>query len=341
MDFSLPSAPAVGAVIPSRYEATSMCYHENGKRLFVAYEAGSLLQAIDCMSGSAAKPALKCEDERIHCLEATHHEECVLIAGKGSPTVPSNQRSAITYWSLYDNKILRKFRGHTDQITKISMNPADDTFLSSSKDRTVRLWSAQSAGSLAELKLPGDRTSKDPLAAFDCTGLVFAVTAKMAENQGQYLHLYDARNYGVGAFAELKIKRDDIEKALQSFVSVSPDQLATFSHADFTSLQFNTSGNKILAGTDRGMSFVMDGFEGTIQGVFVSTSQRPAVSCFSSDDKTIMVGNEDGSITCWDVETGSMVKRLDGHPDPVQCIASNPKFAQFASASTQTALWTW
>jgi COMPASS component SWD2 len=221
------------------------------------------------------------------------------------------------------------------------MSPADDTFLSSSKDRTVRLWSAQSAGSLAELKLPGDRTSKDPLAAFDSTGLVFAVTAKMAENQGQYLHLYDARNYGVGAFAELKITRDDIEKALQSFVSVSPDQLSTFSQADFTSLQFNTSGNKILAGTDRGMSFVMDGFEGTIQGVFVSTSQRPAVSCFSSDDKTVLVGNEDGSITCWDVETGSMMKRLDGHPGPVQCIASNPKFAQFASACTQTALWTW
>lgn len=71
MDFSLPSTPAIGAVIPSRYEATSMRYHEDGKRLFVAYEGGSLLQAIDCMSGSAAKPAVKCEDEQIHCVEAT------------------------------------------------------------------------------------------------------------------------------------------------------------------------------------------------------------------------------------------------------------------------------
>lgn len=71
MDFTLPSTPAIGAVIPGRYEATKMCYHEDGKRLFVAYEGGSLLQTIDCMNGSAAKPALKCENEQIHCVEAT------------------------------------------------------------------------------------------------------------------------------------------------------------------------------------------------------------------------------------------------------------------------------
>ena len=39
---------------------------------------------------------------------------------------------------MYDNKVLRKFRGHTDAITEISMSPADDMFLTSSKDRTVR-----------------------------------------------------------------------------------------------------------------------------------------------------------------------------------------------------------
>lgn len=71
MDFSSPSGPSIGAVIPGRYEATTMCYHEDGKRLFVAYEDGSQLQTIDCLIGSAPKPALKCENERIHCVEAT------------------------------------------------------------------------------------------------------------------------------------------------------------------------------------------------------------------------------------------------------------------------------
>jgi len=50
-----------------------------------------------------------------------------------------------------------------------------------------------------------------PLAAFDSTGLVFAVTAPMAANStaasaagggGQHLHLYNAQNYTSGAFTE-------------------------------------------------------------------------------------------------------------------------------------------
>jgi COMPASS component SWD2 len=67
-----------------------------------------------------------------------HHTECVLFAGKGTPGQPRTHQNAVNYLSLYDNKILRKFRGHSDQIAKISLCPADDCFLTSSKDRTVR-----------------------------------------------------------------------------------------------------------------------------------------------------------------------------------------------------------
>lgn len=235
---------------------------------------------------------------------------------------------------------MRKFRGHTDLVTAMSMCPADDTFLSSSKDRTVRLWTAKSAGCLAELKLP-DKTEGAPIARFDSTGLVFAVTASMTGGQGHYLHLYDARNYDGGAFAELKLSHDDLSRAIQTHVNVDPVQGAMLSSADWTTLRFNTSGNQILVGTEKGISIVMDGFEGTVQRIFSSSSQRPAVSCFSSDDRTLLLGNDDGRISCWSLELGTMVKQLDGHPGPVNCIASNPKYAQFASSCTNIALWVW
>ena len=94
------------------------------------------------------------------------------------------QRNAINYLGIYDNKILRKFRGHADVVTDISMSPADDTFLSSSRDRTVRLWNIQEAGSLAQLELPSNAVGS-PHAVFDSTGLVFAVTASMSDGKGQ------------------------------------------------------------------------------------------------------------------------------------------------------------
>ena len=90
------------------------------------------------------------------------------------------------------------------------MCPADDSFLTSSVDRTVRLWTAGVAGCIAELKLP-EETEGSPLAAFDSTGLVFAVTAAMLRGAGHYLHLYDARRRRQGANSKAvhELKRRD------------------------------------------------------------------------------------------------------------------------------------
>lgn len=184
MDFTAPDSPAIGAVIPGRAPSTSMSYHEDGTHLYVASEADSRLAIINCTSGKAEQPALRCERERIHLVKATHHNQCVLFAGKGTKDQPVGQRNAINYLSIYDNKILRKFRGHADEVTEISMSPADDCFLSSSKDRTIRLWDLKSAGSLAQLELPPSATCS-PHAVYDSTGLVFAVTATMGDGKGQ------------------------------------------------------------------------------------------------------------------------------------------------------------
>lgn len=71
MNFSEPNLPNIGAVIPGKNVVTSMSYHESGKRLFVA-SSDARLQVIDCLNGKAEHPALKCERERIHVVEATY-----------------------------------------------------------------------------------------------------------------------------------------------------------------------------------------------------------------------------------------------------------------------------
>jgi COMPASS component SWD2 len=70
------------------------------------------------------------------------------------------------------------------------MNPVDDTFLTSSADRTVRLWDLQQAGSLASMEMPkgGKGMTMDPsgcpTAALDSTGLVFGISAPLDANAG-------------------------------------------------------------------------------------------------------------------------------------------------------------
>ena len=280
---------------------------------------------------------------RTSFLRLRHHEQAVLFAGKGSTSQPSGQRNAVNYWSLHDNKIIRKFRGHTDKVSSISMCPADDTFLSASNDGAVRLWNIQQAGCVAELKLPTE-ASGPPLAAFDYTGLVFCAAATMANGDGHYVHLYDARNYSGGAFAEFKVLSSELETALRSHVGIDMSRASLLGKARCQSIQFNVSGSSIMLGTSYGMNVLLDGFEGNIQRVIYDSANvgdRPAVSCFTSDDKSILCGNENGTISCWDCSTGAMIRRLEAHTGSVNCLAANPKYAQLASACTQTVLWLW
>ncbi|CAB9500501.1 WD repeat-containing protein 82 [Seminavis robusta] len=344
MDFtSTPDRPAVAAVVSGSAPIVSMSYQEDGSRLFVASESDNTLRVIDCLTGKPSEAVavpLRCDRERLHFVTTTHHPNCVLFAGKGSPTQPLGQRNAINYWSIHDNKILRKFRGHTDTVSSISVSPADDKFLTSSKDRTIRLWNVEEAGSMAQLQLPASATGT-PRAVFDSTGLVFAVSAGIAGGKGQYVHLYDARQYGAGGFAELTVSPEGMQQAITSHIGAAGVEYSPT--AAWTSLQFNASGNQLLAGTSEGLAIVLDGFEATVQRVVAPTfkSSAGAVCCFTSDDKTVLMGNPDGSISCFHVDTGAIVKTLTGHSGPISAVATNPKYAQFASACSSTALWSW
>ena len=128
---------------------------------------------------------------------SSHHNQCVLYTGKGDPTKSFNERHAIHYLSIYDNKILRNFRCHSSDIIGVSMSPVDDCFLSCSKDRTVRLWNLQQAGSLAKMDFPQTgRMNIDPngtpYASYDSTGLVFGVTTPLANDSGHVSTIYYA-----------------------------------------------------------------------------------------------------------------------------------------------------
>ena len=62
----------------------------------------------------------------------THHTNAILCASK------TDYR--IMYWCTHNNQILYSFLGHSDLITDLSMNPFNDLFISTSNDKTSRLW---------------------------------------------------------------------------------------------------------------------------------------------------------------------------------------------------------
>lgn len=344
MDFANP--PKVGAVIRGTAPSTSLSFHEDGVHLFVTSEEDARLRLVNCDNGTSERPATKFEREGIRMAEKTHHDLCVIYTGKGTKEQPPAQRHAVHYLSLHDNKILRNFSGHTGDITNISMSPVDDTFLTSSADKTVRLWTLEKAGCIAELHLPTTAQGR-PYGCIDGTGLVFGVTTSLDESSNEHaIHLYDARNYKGGPFSEMKVSQNSIQDSIQG-KGIAPDIASKLSAGRWNSMSFSKSGDQILIGADRGLGIVLDGYEGKVDNILLaegasSLSDAAAFSgCFTPEDQTILGGNQDGTITCWDAKSGAVTCKLEGHPGRVSCVAANPKFAQIASACTNTALWTW
>ena len=224
------------------------------------------------------------------------------------------------------------------------MSTVDDTFLTSGADRTVRLWSLEKAGCVAEMLLPPNvLEGSSSHAFFDSTGMVFGVSAQTAD--AQLINLYDARNYGAGPFSEMKVTQASIDSAVQG-TGLSPKTTVQLSYAPWRSLSFNASGKQLLVLADGGVGFVVDGYEGTIDSVLLakgagSSSAPPLGACFTPDGQNVLGGNSDGTVTCWEAKSGKILGTLEGHTGPVRGVACNPKFAQFASSCSNTALWQW
>ena len=181
----------------------------------------------------------------------------------------------------------------------------------------------------------------------DCRWFVHSTSKYKIKMGMKMIHLYDARKYGGGAFAELKLAQSLIEKAIQN-AGIDPIKAFELSKVKWTSMNFSTSGKHLLVTADSGLGLMLDGFDGSVTNVFLAAGKdgntapvHPMAACFTPDDQTVLVGNEDGSIGCWSTQNGKLVRKLEGHVGRVGCIAANPKYAQIASSCTNTALWLW
>lgn len=220
----------------------------------------------------------------------------------------------IRYLSLHDNKFLRYFPGHTKRVVSLMMSPTNDSFLSGSMDRTLRLWDLRSPNCQGVMHLNGR-----PVASFDPEGLIFA-----AGIDSRQLKLYDLRTFDKGPFATFHVRQD-------------------YTSCEWTGLKFSGDGKRILVSTNVSQLKLIDAFQGhelnTLTG-HLNNSGLTLEASFTPDCKYILSGSQDGTIHVWSADTGERVTILDGgHPSPTHCVQFNPKFTMLASACSSMAFW--
>ncbi|VDO70386.1 unnamed protein product [Haemonchus placei] len=160
----------------------------------------------------------------------------------------------IRYLSLHDNKYIRYFPVLKMFLTipNFLMNPIDDTFLSGSLDKTIRLWDLRSQNCQGLMQVNGKA-----IAAFDPEGLIFA-----AGINNEQVKLYDLRSFDKGPFTTFKLEAER--------------------SCEWTGMTFSPCGKYIMINTNGALiRYLLTSFQEALEASFSPDSQF--VFCGSSD----------------------------------------------------------
>lgn len=338
---------SMGAVLHCGAYVNDLDFHESGTNLVLS--TTNSLHLIDAATGTERKKVLA-KSHGIGSVKYTHHDMCVLVSSV-------RRTHDIRYLSLHDNKYLRYFRGHSEEVTSISMSPVDDFFLSAAHDRTVCLWNLNTSSPIAKLRL--DMDSLFPYASYDKTGLVFGVMCRNSVGKHS-LKLFDARKYDKGPFADIIPTDDHIKSALAKTPKYDPSVLERNVHAEWTGFEFSSDGRSILINTAADMVLVVDSFNPSLEPLALRCRDtgagpnyepcyddpNPAIyrpprfgATFTPDSKHLLVGAWNNDIHMCDAATGEVRSTLRGHISPVKRIVCNPVYDMFASTCVCAALW--
>ncbi|EGD83563.1 hypothetical protein PTSG_04168 [Salpingoeca rosetta] len=236
----------------------------------------------------------------------THSSMCILHAS-------TQKNNDVRYLSLHDSKYLRYFKGHTDRVTNIDMNPTTDAFLTTSDDCTMRLWDLRSDHCQGCLK-----TDKPSVACFDSTGLVMAVGVN-----GSSINLYDARKYEKGPFAKFEVKNSQ-------------------NAGSWTKLQASPDSQHFALTTGYGLSFMIDAFSGEEEAALGDRELATAVDLsadFTPCGRFFATAGKGGVIDIWNIAEKKKEAHLTRHHDDVSCVRFNPKYMMMASTCSNLCLW--
>jgi COMPASS component SWD2 len=324
----------------SKTSVTSLDFDDSGELAIVARDDDTL-QIYNCKEGKHAKE-LKSQKYGVHLARFSHHAQSIIYAS-------TKIDDTIRFLSVHDNSFIRYFKGHSDTVTNIALCPANDTFISCSRDNTVRIWDLASQSWQGLLKLHAPY-----LAAYDPSASVIAI----ASPPTHAVLLYDIRNYDKPPFATF-----DLMEMEQRFLGAQG--------GDWTKLDFTNDGKSLVVSTTGNGHFVLDAFSGELthfcyrkaghsgrlapgasppgQTSGMPNGLSPALGqgdvCATPDGQYLLGGSGQDSILVWDISKppshNNVLEPFETLPGmgKAPIVGYNPRTNLLASADRDFFFW--
>lgn len=329
---------------------TSLDFNDSGQYLISAGVDRSI-QLYDVHKGTHVK-LIQSQKYGAHAARFTHADFACIYAS--TPDTASEADHSIRHLSLADKLYIRYFKGHKLQVLNLEIHPVKDLFLSSSVDKTVKMWDTRASAPAGNLDV-----GQPTVVAYDPYGMVFAVgkwsdpAAPAAPAAKGLLALYDTKSFDKRPF-------------LTAPVPLIPG-------ATWTKLEFSNNGKLLLVVTDSQEDYIIDAFSGhllcTLQMTANSYSHEHYVedwmtykypstgrSTFSPCGRFVLSGLPKMSILVFDLSAikssegdsdfkpGAPIKLKPDHVLNTDCglpkiVAFNPKLLSIVTADNTVALW--
>ncbi|MCL2004870.1 MAG: hypothetical protein FWG73_01785 [Planctomycetaceae bacterium] len=201
-----------------------------------------------------------------------------------------------------------EIRGHTNDVSSVAFSPDGRRIVTSSSDRTARIWDAESG---RELQTLSGHTDDVNFAAFSPDGRHIVTSSS-----DRTARIWDAESGR--ELRRLQGHRDTVESAV-----------------------FSPNGRRIVTGSEDNTIRIWDAESGralqTLQG------HRDDVNsvAFSQDGRRIVSSSSDRTVRIWDAESGRELRTLRGHTDSVESAVFSPNGRRIVTASEDNTARIW
>lgn len=238
-----------------------------------------------------------------HQLSTHEHQSRPSISASGALIATATDDHSVQTWNGSFQQEVRTFRGHEDTVYHASFSPDETLLISTSNDKSARLWRVRS-GSLTALL-------QHRVAVFDATFSPDGQRVVTTFDDGAML--WDAAS----------------------------GTLIASLYNGLSAARFSSNGDRLFtAGKDEDI-YIWDGRTGGELGRLAAHTASVSDLAFSADGGKIISASEDQTVRIWDAATRSMLVRCEGHEYGVTtaCLSPNGLWAATGSYDNTARIW--